>query len=341
MVLQRHTPDAPVAATHGFTLIELLTVIAIIAVLVGLLLPAVQAAREAARRITCLQNMRQVGLALHTHHDSHRTFPSGARTHNRPNWRYDLLPGLEQLALHQSLDMNGQWRSACSNASTYGQQKLGSNLILVGLALPIFECPSSTLSSFPQGSSFCNYDRLQFHDYVGVMGAFPDPAGRAAVCSTGASFGVYCNNGLLVPGTRKYGLRDVTDGSSSTMIVAEQSGQVGSADLRGSYHGGWRGWSPTTSTTGFDIVTTSGAHHVSGVTTVAFGINRGTSQSGGSTLPACNSTYAANTVLNSFHPGGIHCLFTDGSVRFIPDTIDFLTLRQICVRNDGQSAGDF
>jgi prepilin-type processing-associated H-X9-DG protein len=318
-----------------------LTVVAIIAVLIGLLLPAVQSAREAARRNACRHNMRQIGLALHTHHDTQRTFPGGARTHSRPNWRYDLLPGLEQLPLHQSLDLKGQWRSACSEASPYGQQKLASNLILVGLALPIFECPSSTLSEFPQGSSFCNYDRLQFHDYAGVMGAFPDPAGRDGICSTEGSNGVYCNNGLLVPGNRKYAMRDVTDGLSNTVIVAEQSGRVGSADFRGNYHGGWRGWSPTTSTTGFDIVKTAGAHHVSGVTTVAFRINSSSSQSGGNTLPASNATYSANTIINSFHPGGIHCVFADGSVRFVADTIEFQTLGRICVRNDGQAAGDF
>jgi prepilin-type N-terminal cleavage/methylation domain-containing protein/prepilin-type processing-associated H-X9-DG protein len=339
-------PPGGAAAPRGFTLVELLTVVAIIGLLVGLLLPAVQVAREAARQTVCRNNLKQIGLAFHSYHESHRTFPSGARRQDRPNWRYDLLPGLEQLPLHQALDMNGQWRSACSEASTYGQQKLSSNLILVGLVLPVFECPSSTLSSAPQaanGAGFCNHDRLQFHDYVGVMGAFPDPAGRATVCSTTGSRGVFCNNGLLVPGST-YGFADVTDAASNTLIVAEQSGQVGKDDYRVNYHGGWRGWSSPASGTpnaSLDIVSDPQGYHLSGATTVAFGINSSPAQSGGGALPASQGTYMANTIINSFHRGGIHGLFADGSVRFMSDTIEFLTLRQLCVRNDDQLINNF
>jgi prepilin-type N-terminal cleavage/methylation domain-containing protein/prepilin-type processing-associated H-X9-DG protein len=340
--LQQEIIDAPDAANRGgpetavaprgFTLVELLVVISIIGLLVALLLPAVQVARDAARQTVCRNNLKQIGVALQSHHESHRTFPKGGWPSYKWNWRYDVLPGLELLPIYEKLNLNGQWRSACSASSGYGPQQ-GSpqtNLTLVGLVLPVFECPSSTLSAAPDApTGFCNHDRLQFHDYVGVSGAFPDPAGRAAVCSTGASNGVFCNNGLLVPG-RMYGFADVTDASSHTLIVAEQSGQAGRPDTRVNYHGGWRGWSTTG---GVDIVTTTGTFDVAGVTTVAFGIN-GPATAGGGPMPASVNNRSANTVINSFHRGGIHGLFVDGSVRFLSEAINFLTLRQLCVRND-------
>ncbi len=346
MSLQQEIIDAPDAANRGgpetavaprgFTLVELLVVISIIGLLVALLLPAVQVARDAARQTVCRNNLKQIGLAFQSHHESHRTFPMGARPSSRPNWRYDLLPGLELLPIYEKLELNGQWRSACNALADYGPQQgpPPRNSILVGLVLPVFECPSSTLSATPDSETgFCNHDRLQFHDYVGVSGAFPDPAGRAAVCSTGASNGVFCNNGLLVPG-RTYGFADVTDASSHTLIVAEQSGQVfidnDRKDRRANYHGGWCGWSELD---GDDIVTTPGDFTATGVTTVAFGIN-GPATAGGGTMPASVSNRSANTIINSFHRGGIHGLFADGSVRFLSDDINFLTLRQLCVRND-------
>lgn len=115
-----------VRSRWGFTLVELLVVIAIIGILIALLLPAVQAAREAARRSTCRNNMKQIGLALHNYHDVHKTFPIGAQPSHRPNWRYSILPGLEQLSLYQSLNISGAWHSACNASSTYGQQYFGT-----------------------------------------------------------------------------------------------------------------------------------------------------------------------------------------------------------------------
>jgi len=323
-------------ARPGFTLVELLVVIAIIGILIALLLPAVQAAREAARRSTCRNNLKHIGLALHNYHDIQKTFPIGAQGSNRPNWRYGLLPGLEQLPLSLSLLIHGAGPSGCNSSSTYGHQYYGTNLILVGLKVPVFQCPSSSLDPNNPSGDMCNYDRLQCHDYVGVSGATPDPANRTNVCSTTATYGVYCNTGLLVA-ARNYGFRDITDGSSNTFIVAEQSGKVGTKDLRTNYHGGWRGWSASG-----DVVTTATTtHHIAGITTVAFAINAPSGQTGGSTVPRSDTPYSGNTILNSFHPGGIHALLGDGSVRFVSDSIDFLTLRRLCVRDDGQVVGDF
>lgn len=323
---------------RGFTLIELLVVIAIIAILVALLLPAVQQAREAARRSTCKNNMKQIGLALHNYHDVYSTLPVGALPRNRPNWRYGILPSMDQAPLYNQLSVSGHWASACSSSSSYGQQASNTNLMLISLKVPVFQCPSNPQDPNNSVSYMCNYDRLQCHDYVGISGATPDPAGRTNVCSTAADYGVYCNNGLLVPG-KNYRFRDIVDGSSNTIIVGEQSGIVAGRDRRTNYHGGWRGWSGWSPSS--DVVTETGAHHVAGVTTVAFSINAKSAQSGGNTVPASNNAYSGNTILNSYHTGGIHVLLGDGAVRFVSENLDFLTLRQLCVRDDGQVIGEF
>ena len=96
-------------AKAGFTLVELLVVIAIVGILVSLLLPAVQAVREAARRLQCSNNFHQMGIALHNYHDIHRTFPSGVVEPSYVMWSGSLLPFLEQSNLYQTLDFSKRW----------------------------------------------------------------------------------------------------------------------------------------------------------------------------------------------------------------------------------------
>ncbi len=306
----------------GFTLIELLVVIAIIAVLIALLLPAVQQAREAARRSTCKNSLKQIGLALHNYEETSRCFPIGMQSGvSRPNWRVPIFPFIDQAPLYKKLDL-GQ--------SFLGTALAAPNAVLSKLVLPIYNCPSSLLSDTPTDAN--NTAGTMAPDYVGIMGAWPDPAGRTTVGSASNYGGMYASNGMLV-GNEVRRLRDCVDGTSSTMIVAEQSATVGNADIRSRYYGGFTGISfsgpiSNTNPAGADSWST-------GSTCVQYGINARTTAAGS------DNTYDANTVINSYHPGGIHGLLTDGSIRFLNEKIDFLTLRKICVRDDRQVIGEF
>jgi prepilin-type N-terminal cleavage/methylation domain-containing protein len=123
----------------AFTLVELLVVIAIIGILIALLLPAVQAAREAARRSQCTNNLKQIGLALQNYHDQNQTFPFGVRAQGwGPSFYVGLLPYMEQTALYQKYDMIGS-----NNGYLAGNSYLNS--VVANVRLPALKCPSSPL----------------------------------------------------------------------------------------------------------------------------------------------------------------------------------------------------
>jgi prepilin-type N-terminal cleavage/methylation domain-containing protein/prepilin-type processing-associated H-X9-DG protein len=331
----------------GFTLVELLVVIAIIGILIALLLPAVQAAREAARRAHCTNQLKQIGLALHNYHDSYNSFPHGARCSlGAMNWRVAILPQMEQLSLYMSLDINMQGEAGAfvskredsypSNC-TYGT---GRNAILAGLAVPGWNCPSSPLSKNASGQSptFNNAERGQTHDYVGISGATWDQSTRTNGCSVPTGYGgIFCENGMLAANVWLR-IRDVTDGTSNTMIVGEQSGRVGDKDIRANYLGGWGGFGTCTKPS--QITDSATKTWGAGITTVRYPINAGATFCGASTS-GCDQTYDANTILNSFHPGGTNGLLVDGSVRFLRETMELETLRRLSVRDDGLVVGEF
>lgn len=326
----RFHPNRNRSSHAGFTLIELLVVIAIIAILVALLLPAVQQAREAARRSQCKNNMKQMGLALHNYHDSHNSFPIGSQYAQRANWRVSLLPLIDQANVFNNLNLGVSFSSSANNINRD---------TLTSKQFSIYQCPSSSLDPFPtvtgNGSgTYNNTVPMLAHHYVGVSGAYvTDWTPADSFVST--SYGYIADNGLLVP-FRIRRLSDCTDGASNTIIVAEQSGTIGTSkfDIRSSYYGGWCGGSshPGPLLTMSD---TNPGHWANSVSTLRYRPNSPTVTTGS------NVTYGANTLWTSFHTGGVHTLLGDGSVRFASDNADMTTLHRAAVMNDGDPVSEF
>lgn len=323
---------------RAFTLIELLVVIAIIAILIALLLPAVQQAREAARRSSCKNNLKQISLALHNYHDVHSRFPIGETSAGvlrdgvrwgGPNWRVSILPQLEQNNVFEQLDFSRSI-SACRPGLR------GGNTILNGFTMQVYKCPSSSapingrnVSPSPTNN---NTDNTMLIDYVGMAGATPQTGFQdSGSCSGQTGYGgIYCSNGILAP-NESFLMRDITDGTSNTIIVAEQSGKIANLyDIRSNYYGGWGGH-----TSGAKPPSMGGSPWGSGTTSIRYQINLN-SRPGGA-----NSTWDANTIVNSFHPGGIHVALADGSARFISDNINMLTLKRLASKQDNQPIGEF
>jgi prepilin-type N-terminal cleavage/methylation domain-containing protein len=311
----------------GFTLIELLVVIAIIAVLIALLLPAVQQAREAARRTQCKNNMKQIGLALHNYESTFSCWPPGSFGLNQnammiPNWRLQIFPYFDQAPLYNAMNYTQAFGGSGATTNTTAL----SRKVLSG-----YVCPSSPLD--PCANLGNNGLFIQTPMYVGIAGGYPDVAGRV-VGSASNYGGFYTNNGMLLVNelTR---MRDAIDGSSNTMMVAEQSGQIGTQDIRNGYYGGYTGANFNNSNAVTGSNPAGGDSWSVGVTSVQYKINSPTT-AGGSDNP-----WDANTVINSFHTGGIHGLLADGSVRFISNNVDFNTLVNLCSRNDGVPLGEF
>lgn len=338
--------------SRAFTLIELLVVIAIIAVLIALLLPAVQQAREAARRTQCKNNLKQIGLALHNYLDVNNRFPIGSQGGlssvqlcRGVNWRTSILPQLDQAPLFSKIDFNGT-SSFCSNPGY--PPGPGQNTVLYGVSVSAFNCPSSQLD--PLGTTslggnyadFENYDgsAMQLMAYVGVAGATPDPNGNTATqcCSLGSN-GTICGQGVL-PTNQSNSIADISDGTSNTILVVEQSGPVGTAGnvITASYTGGWSG-ARSTKTAAQLAATGDSAYYSTGVTTIKYPINY--LVAGGSIPSDASEPYSCNLIVNSFHAGGTHALLSDGSVRFLSENMNFPTLVQLACRADGQVVGDF
>ena len=195
---------------RGFTLIELLVVIAIIGVLVGLLLPAVQQAREAARRMTCVNNLKQTGLAMHGYYDSNRQLPSGyispgmsaadpsaSETAKGYAWGFVLLPYMEQSSLFDSIDQTGE-AVGTSNEAKAAEANLGG-----------YRCPTDTAPvSFSVNNGSGTVD-LPTSNYVAVLGW------NNVTTEAGQGNGVFFRNSDIQ-------FRDIRDGLSTTICVGER-----------------------------------------------------------------------------------------------------------------------
>ena len=337
-------------AKKGFTLVELLVVIAIIGILIALLLPAVQAAREAARRMQCMNNLKQLGLGMHNYHDIYSCFPRGLSGSNSTaasrwksigghNWHVKLLPFVEQGAVYSQLNFYATFMGLSITATS-------ANACLRNFVFNGYHCPSNPRAPLDNMEGMLyNYDNMQntspcqITNYVGIAGAYPDPANRAEVTYNMGS-GVLANTGVLLMNEQS-SVATILDGTSNTLMISEQSGSTTDStgrevfpwsSLRGGWHGGeFNSICPDS----FNVtVTTCRAtggvrHWPCGITTVRYAINLRPGAADGI------SPTMHNTLLISNHSGGVNGAMADGSVRFLTETMDFALLRIICSSNDG------
>jgi len=326
---------------RAFTLIELLVVIAIIAILIALLLPAVQQAREAARRSQCKNNMKQIGLALQNYHDVFTKFPvgalpaPGATTYSLGGWRWRVLPFMDQTPLFNRPTSPGVTFRSCASSAN-------SNILYwSGVRVPAYHCPSSALPEVKLAScnSSCGGDCIEFerHDYVGIMGANPDPLGRDETDRARwlTNYGHVYNTGLLLGG-ECVAIRDCTDGTSNTIIVGEQSGNAWTT-VRSALHSGW-----SAGLYSYRSVTQNATNSASATSTQYAQCTVVKSAPNPKSLPSDGDRdYDPSVPLTSFHTGGCHILLADGSVRFLSDSTQAEICRMLAVRADGQVIGEY
>jgi prepilin-type N-terminal cleavage/methylation domain-containing protein/prepilin-type processing-associated H-X9-DG protein len=301
---------------RGFTLIELLVVIAIIAILIALLLPAVQQAREAARRSQCKNNLKQWGLALHNYHETHFILPPGAigfanpttaPQKNNMTFQVFVLPFLDQAALHSAFDFNLHYDTP-------------PNLALKQRSAPIFFCPSAR--SGDQFSTTAGEYTLHYYGVAGAKGPRPAPlAGNYAITgTTGGDHGGFATNGVLSHSSNVR-FRDITDGMSTTFMM----GEIASPTNPG-WSNSYRPW-----TQGASGAFTTGAIAMYGCKNVAWPI-------GPSGWTSGNASRLFNDVrFGSLHEGGAHFLMCDGAVNFVSENIDMAVYQSVASREDGET----
>jgi len=318
---------------HAFTLVELLVVIAIIGVLVALLLPAVQAAREAARRSQCSNNLKQIGLGLHNYHDIFKVLPSGVITPtgdpDMPSggcpsnsstaiegwgWAALLLPFIEQGPLHDTagIGRGGLLQNHLSTTAPIGAARQ---------RIDVYRCPSDGGADVGRVQNRTDTEFLDaaFSNYGGIN------AHRSASLAGGtAATGTFWRDSRV-------GFADITDGLSNTIAVAESATQRGTTQIGPK---NWAGCKIACGGNCVDQVFLSGRWPINDATGTADQLGEAPS---------------------SHHPGGVQVLLHDGSVRFISETIEFVrtagtanndsavdsTWERLLARQDGQPVSDF
>ena len=318
----------------AFTLVELLAVIAIIGVLVALLLPAVQAAREAARRMQCSNNLKQIGLGMHSYHEAHKSFPagmawmpSGNRYGARNFWTFFIMPYLELQNLYTKIDQ----KIGFAESSSGGQRPENNGAF--GTVLPVYNCPSDSqgvnLAFTMSGLPYSNYVACFSPDGTMIEpgadfkydGCFNDPAMNPAKKKATFNCNVWRSTAHL------------RDGTSHTVLASETiSGPDGTNDTRGAW---WTDW-------GVQYTHHRGPNSpipdsIWSVVAIPYGLcNNQKAPCDGSSPCWSTEDYAAR----SMHPGGVQTVRADGSVHFATDTIDLAVWQAMASIASGEVFAD-
>ncbi len=323
----------------GFTLIELLVVIAIIAVLIALLLPAVQQAREAARRTQCRNHLKQLGVACHNYHDAHSVMPIGTG-YSLWGWKVYILPFIDQAPMYNVNNFSNDKASGAFCRSQgdpcYTSQQQMADLTTAGKkthansVITVYGCPSDPLGMTPYGQGGAGNAENMCGNYLGVAGNVnsvtranvnygPNSRHRIflPVGTSGSGYVINSYNpGAEYNGMFGYALKvslaSVTDGSSNTFMIGERA-------VEPSHSWGW-----TITGTEGDGMLGTGAPMKNGPFTAANGYDAGTA-----------------LFFSSHHVGGAHFLMGDGAVRFVSTNINFATFQALGTRAGGEVVGDF
>ncbi|RMG33068.1 MAG: DUF1559 domain-containing protein [Planctomycetota bacterium] len=317
----------PSRTKRAFTLIELLVVIAIIAILIALLMPAVQQAREAARRSQCKNNLKQIGLALHNYHSTYSVFPSLRLDHARirPNsattpgwtaygWMTSILPFVEQAPLYDRYDFETHWYAP-------------TNEPVIATTVPLYKCPTAlndapTISGqFAPPWGTAQYRNAATTDYIasaGLLGGLRRTGWVRPDLDT-------LNAGVINMRSNRF--RDIRDGTSLTFAATEAHGRPAV----------WRGSQISRG----ESLSSSG--NVPGAWAAPNGMwFRGFTHDG-LTQPGPCAVNCSNFIggIYAFHPGGAHALLADGSVRFLSRSIDIFVVIALVTKSEGEVLGDF
>ena len=342
--------SSPISKPRGFTLIELLVVIAIIAVLIALLLPAVQQAREAARRSQCKNNLKQFGVAFHNYHDAAKKFPFGYYAtppgtpvvgFNAASWGLMLLPYLDQGPLYK------RYRFDSPAMTTPATPNGVANVAVISTSLPVFRCPST-----PSGSPTYNVAVP-----AGAFAGFPAMTWTAAVSDYGATTGVlgvfstlaYASFPGGAGGNREGALgaftttstADLKDGTSNTFLLGERTGGAtifnpGSTQAPAAVTAAY---GPTNGGGWGDVL--NAEHWLGGQLYSGFTVPPAPpalSPQGPCSVKCPN---ARGRGFYSFHTGGAHFVMADGAVRFINQNIAPFTFAGLITRRKGEIVGEY
>jgi prepilin-type N-terminal cleavage/methylation domain-containing protein len=301
----------------GFTLIELLVVIAIIAILIGLLLPAVQRVREAAARMQCANNLKQLGLAVHNYEGNYSRLPPAAvGGDGEVSWAVLVLPYIEQDNLYRQWDLSLRY--------TYYREPAS----VVGAQVKTFYCPSRRS---PPQLSVSGDSRAPWGGSPGALGDYAANGGNSTLVWDDPRFGpgvlLYADttfgpNDTIVSWRSMSGFADITDGLSNTLLIGEKHVNPGRF--------GQQPFGDNSIYNGDDIRT---------IVRVA-----GEQLPGPIDRPLASGptdTYRPDERFGSYHTGVCQFVLCDGSVRAIKNSIDLDTLTRLAMRNDGLPVGDF